>query len=303
MTDYSGGIHVSGNNVNFHDRVAGRDQFNGVPERPESPPKAAAEPPRPAGPSRTAEVGVLAILDEEIRAVQAQLQQMREYRERRLRHGPLAREAWLPGRGGEPIRVAAVQTLSQGTESAGIAYRGLVDEYNPQVVLLVGIAGGIGKKIKVGDVVISDEVISYDHRREAPGRTYHRGQAQAVAAPLRYRLNDFLADTPSEQPRRDGETFHLYRGPVASGNAVITDAKSEIRLWLTEFNEKVLAVETEAAGVAQSFHEMSAGDMMPRGWLTIRGISDVADRRKGWAYHDLAARHAAEAMAMLLPYL
>lgn len=305
MTDTSGGFHVSGTNVNFHGPVAGRDQWNGVPERAAPPRKAAAEPAEPAGPgrSRPADVGVLTILDEEIRAVQAELQRMRDYRERRLRHGPLAREAWVPRRGGEPIRVAAVQTLAQGTESAGIAYRELVDEYNPEVVLLVGVAGGIGKKINVGDVVISDEVISYDARREGPGRTYHRGQAQEVAAPLRHRLNDFLAGTPSEQPRRDGETFRLYRGPVGSGNAVITDVKSELRRWLSEFNEKVLAVETEAAGVARSFHEMSERDTAPRGWLTIRGISDAADRRKGWAYHELAARHAAEVMAMLLPYL
>jgi len=300
VSDISGGIHVSGNHVTFHGPVAGRDQWNGVPEREPSPRQAGAE---PAAPGRTAEVGVLTILDEEIRAVQAELQRMRDYRERRLGQGPLAREAWVPARSGERIRVAAVQTLVQGTESAGIAYRELVGEYNPSVVLLVGIAGGIGKKIKVGDVVISDEVISYDHRREAAGRTYRRGQAQAVAAPLRHRLNDFLAGTTSEQRRPEGETFHLYRGPVGSGNAVITDARSEIRRWLTAFNEKVLAVETEAAGVAQSFHEMSAQDSAPRGWLTIRGISDTADRRKGWAYHELAARHAAEVMTLLLPYL
>ena len=44
----------------------------------------------------------------------------------RVRHGPLAREAWLPAPGGDRIRAAAVQTFTRGTESAAIAYRGLV---------------------------------------------------------------------------------------------------------------------------------------------------------------------------------
>jgi adenosylhomocysteine nucleosidase len=92
-------------------------------------------------------------------------------------------------------------------------------------------------------------------------------------------------------------------GPIGAGNAVVTDAGSEIRHWLRTFNERVLAVETESAGVAQSFHETVRQDTAPRGWLTVRGISDTADRHKGHAHHDLAARRAAEVMAMLLPHL
>lgn len=298
MSDISGGIHVSGNQVGFSGPVAGRDMYLGaVPAAPAPGPAAVARP------SRSADVGVLTILDEEIRAVQAELQRMRDYRERRLRYGPLAREAWLPGPGGRPIRVGAVQTFTRGTESAGLAYRGLVAEYNPAVVLLVGIAGGISRKVRVGDVVLSDEVISYDARREAAGRVHRRGQAQAIAAPLGHRLNDFLSHVPADQPGRDGNPYSVHRGPIGSGNAVVTDARSEIRRWLAEFHEKVLAVETEAAGVAQSFHESTEQDTGPRGWLTVRGVSDAADKRKGYAYHELAARHAAEVMAMLVPYL
>jgi adenosylhomocysteine nucleosidase len=293
----AGGVHNVGHNVQFHGPVAGRDMVIGA---------------APAGPSRAgpadagaivADVGILTILDEEMRAVTAALRTMHDYRERRLRHGPLAREAWLPARGGQPVRVAAVQTLTRGTESAAVAYRELVEEYNPSTVLLVGIAGGVHPKVRVGDVVLSDEVISYDARREDPDGVHRRGQAQAVAAELGHRLNDFGTATPAEQQAPGGETFRIHRGPIGSGNAVVTDAGSEIRRWLTDFHEKVLAVETEAAGVAQSFHESTQRDGGPRGWLTVRGISDVADQHKGYDHHELAARRAAEVMAMLVPFL
>jgi adenosylhomocysteine nucleosidase len=261
-----------------------------------------AEAGKPAAPVSTADVGVLTILDEEIRAVQGELQRMRDYRERRLGYGPLAREAWVPAVRGGRVRVAAVQTFTRGTESAAMAYQGLVAEYHPRIVLLVGIAGGIAKDIRIGDVVVSDEIIAYDARREARDGVHRRGQAQAVAAPLGHRLNDFFAALPPLQFGPAGESFRVFRGPIGSGNAVVTDYRSEIRRWLTVVNEKVLAVETEAAGVAQGFHE-TAGESGALGWLTVRGISDTADKRKGHSFHELASQHAAAVMAALLPFL
>jgi adenosylhomocysteine nucleosidase len=285
MTSFSG-VGAWGDNVTFNGPVAGRDMVIGAP----------APVPSPRG---AADIGVLTILDEEIRAVTAELKRMHDYRERRLRHGPLAREARFPAGGGRSVRIAAVQTLTRGTESAALAYRELAEEYNPSTVLLVGIAGGIGKDVKVGDVVVSDEVISYDARKEAADGVHRRGQAQAVAAGLGHRLNDFFADIP---PGRQ-LSFQIHRGPIGSGNAVVSDKDSEIRLWLENFHDKVLAVETEAAGVAQSFHESVVRDGGPRGWLTIRGISDTADEHKDDDFHDLAARHAAAVMARMVPYL
>jgi adenosylhomocysteine nucleosidase len=279
---------IGGGNT-FHGPVAGSMTWPG------------GERPKPS--SSGAEIGVLTVLPSEIRAVTAAFKQMYDYSERPLRHGPLAREAWLPDPTGGRVRVAAVQTLQPGTESAALAYRGLVDEYDPAAVLLVGIAGGVSPRIGVGDVVISDEVILYDPRKLVPGGVAHRGQSQPVAAELRHRVNDFFAATPVVQHRSSGESYGLHHGPIGSGNAVVTDPDAEIRRWLCQVNEKVLAVETEAAGVAQSFHESVGRDDRTRGWLTIRGISDTADLAKNDDHHDRAARHAAEVMAMLVPFL
>ncbi len=283
-------INISGGVNNF-----GHAAYHG-PVTAGNAPAAASEQSPPAGPVSTADVGVLTILDEEIRAVQSEMQRMRDYRERRLGYGPLAREAWVPATGGGRVRVAAVQTFTRGTESAAVAYQGLVAEYRPRIVLLVGIAGGIAENVRIGDVVVSDEIIAYDARREARDGAHRRGQSQAVASLLGHRLNDFFA---SGAPAQFGPAFRIHRGPIGSGNAVVTDYRSEIRQWLAAFNEKVLAVETEAAGVAQGFHE-TAGAL---GWLTVRGISDTADKKKGHSYHDLASQHAAAVMAMLVPHL
>jgi adenosylhomocysteine nucleosidase len=283
VTSISGGVNNFGGTGNFTGNVAGHD-MTVVAAAPAPGPGAADEP--------LADIGVLTVIDEEMRAVAAVLRGMDDYRVRRLDSGPIAHEARLTGRDGRPLRIAAVQTLTRGTESAALACRALTEAYGNSVILLVGIAGGVAKDVKIGDVVIGDNIISYDARKVTPEGTQRRGQSQVVSAVLGHRLNEFFSAGPHT-------AFPVHRGPIGSGNAVVADPAAEIRLWLHHVNDKVLAVETEAAGVAQSFHEMAR----LAGWLTIRGISDTADQTKNDDDHATAARHAAEVMAMLAPFL
>jgi adenosylhomocysteine nucleosidase len=256
--------------------------------------------PEPA--SRKAAVAVITVLSEEMRAVVGVLQLLHGYRSRTLDAGSTAHEAFVETAEGR-VDVAAVQTLRQGPNSAASAFEAVVREYRPLTVLLVGIAGGIGKDVQVGDVVISEQVITYDSRREAADGIHRRGQAQDVSKWLGHRLHDFGLVAPDRMTGPDGKVFRVWRGPVGSGGAVITDRKHEIRRWLNTVNEKVLAVETEAAGVAQAFHEFSRTADGPLGWLTIRGISDLADKRKGHSDHQRASDNAALVMRVLLPHL
>jgi adenosylhomocysteine nucleosidase len=250
-----------------------------------------------------ANIGILTVIEEEMTAVARVLQSMLDYETRRLGDdGPLVHEARLQV-GSDAIRLAATQTLDRGNRTSGLAFDRLVRGYEPAVVLLVGIAGGVHPDVRVGDVVISDQVVYYDARREAADGTHRRGQSHTVAAALGHRLNEFFSATDRQAQMPDGTLFRLFRGPVGSGEAVVTDVNSETRHWLGTFHEKVLAVETEAAGVAQAFHEQSGGRRPTLGWLMIRGISDTADAAKGHRDHALAACHAAAAMQLLLPHL
>lgn len=279
MTTINGGFNNLGGSNNFYGPVAGNDVTIAGDRANKSD-------------APLAEIGVLTVIDEEMRAVTGVLAGMDGYRTRRLADGPLAHEARLTSVDGRPLRIAAVQTLTRGTESAALACRALVEAYGPSTVLLVGIAGGVATDVRIGDVVVADNIISYDARKVTPDGTRHRGQAQLVPAPIGHRLNEFFRLEP-------GVRYRVHRGPIGSGNAVVADPEAEIRHWLYHVNDKVLAVETEAAGVAQSFHETSR---LP-GWLTIRGISDTADQSKNDDDHAIAARHAAQVMAILVPFL
>lgn len=248
-----------------------------------------------------ADVGILTVLTEELRAVVNVLRRQPGYRTDSLRDGTQVHRAEVPGDGG-PVRVAATQTLEPGPQSAAAAYRRLQDNVDPTTILLVGIAGGIRPDLQVGDVVIADEVIYYDARRETAEGARRRGKSHPTSPVLRHRVNDFFLRFG---PTIDvgGGPVRVLRGPVGSGAAVMADANSDIRAYLRAFNEKTLAVETEAIGVGQAFYERIDAERSLTGWLTIRGISDLADRSKGHGDHQLASDHAAAVMERLIPLL
>jgi adenosylhomocysteine nucleosidase len=279
--------------VNVHGNVAGRVDRHEAPGRSR------------AGSStrRRADVGILTVLTEELVAVVEQLERYRNYQSVQLPGGVQAHVAEVPADDGRALRVAAMQTLDRGPRSATVAFERLQKVFGPSVVLLVGIAGGIRRDLAIGDVVIADEVVYYDARREAADGPHRRGQSQPMTAALRHRLHEFFRRYGDAVPLGGDDSVPVRRGPIGSGDAVVTDSGSDILDFLRRFNEKTLAVETEAAGVGQAFYEYLDRERALHGWLTIRGISDLADRAKGHDRHRFAAQRAALVMDRLLPLL
>jgi adenosylhomocysteine nucleosidase len=265
------------------------------------PPAQALAPDAGQPPGRRADVGILTVLSVEMRAVVEVLMRNAGYHTELLPDGSRAHEARI-GPPGHQLAVATIQALAPGPYSAAAGYSRLRERYRPSVLLLVGIAGGIHPDVAVGDVVIGTQVIYYDARKETPAGPVRRGETKPVAAELGHRLNDFLLGGP-DVAVGPGSTVRVHCGPIGSGSAVVAYADAELRRYLADFNDKTLAVETEAAGFGQAVYEDANRDGSLRGWLTVRGISDLADAHKHDGGHELAARNAAAVMERLVPYL
>jgi adenosylhomocysteine nucleosidase len=256
---------------------------------------------------RRADVGVITVLDEEMRALVAALRGAGNVRVEVHDDGSRCHEADIDA-SGRRVRIAATQAAGPGQRRAVLAFQRLQRDYAPAIVALVGIAGGVRPSLRLGDVVVATEVIYYDLRKETAAGTLRRGETRPVPIRVKHAINHFFSSNGN--PYRasfddpDGVTRpgNVLPGPIASGEAVVADARSEIRRYVQRFNDKTMAVETEAGGVAEAFHEMAEGSGI-KGWLSIRGISDLADARKGDAYHDIASWHAAEILLEMLPYL
>ncbi|MBB6345205.1 adenosylhomocysteine nucleosidase [Nonomuraea muscovyensis] len=205
-------------------------------------------------------------------------------------------------------RIAAFRALSQGQRSTVMAFNHLRRHYNPAVIVLTGIGGGIHANAAIGDVVVATRVVYYDLRKETPDGTRRRGEEREAPSAMGHAVNMFFTDhgepATFQATHDDGNThnFLVHTGPIGSGETVIADAESEIVHYLKAYNDKVLAVEMEAGGLTQAFHEQD-GPQAVRGWAVVRGISDDASEGKNDACHDIAARHAATVLRSLIPYL
>jgi adenosylhomocysteine nucleosidase len=254
------------------------------------------------------DIGVITVLSEETKAVTTMLAAAGSCTQRTCDSGLRFREARIET-AGKYVTVAATQTLDRGQRAAVIAFEQLRQHYAPAVVVLVGIAGGISAAVRLGDVVVVQEVIYYDIRKETAGEVVRRGQGRPVPAAIRHAINAFFSDhgepyrASIKDPAGTSRTCHVLPGPIGSGEAVVADKDSAIRQYLAAFNDKTLALETEAGGIAEAFYAMAGTGIPGGGWLAIRGISDHADTGKDDAYHEIASRHAAAILHQMLPYL
>lgn len=254
--------------------------------------------PAEADAARRAGVGVITVLSEEASAVREVLDL------HRVSKGGLPfMEGHLDARG-RNIDIAAIRTLSMGPRSTVVAFDHLRRHYSPSVIALTGIGGGIHPDAVIGDVVVTTRVIYYDQRRETPTGPRPRGEAPEAPAAIGHALNAYFTDygEPAVFDDEAGGQYRVHTGPIGSGDAVIADSDSHIIRYLADFNEHTLAVDMEAGGLSQAFHEQ-AGETAVRGWVVVRGISDDASEHKNHDHHHLAARRAALVLRTLLPYL
>jgi adenosylhomocysteine nucleosidase len=208
------------------------------------------------------------------------------------------------------LRIVATQTQSQGQRSTMAALENLRRHYNPRLWALVGIAGGLHDvHARIGNVIVSTDVVYYENRKIDPRDTRRRGEHRQAPAHIVHAVNAYFTDhgTPAriggQMTAHAGDQYEVYPGVIGSGEAVIADRASDIRTYLTTYHERVLAVDMEAGGLSQYWQENSVHGTANPGWVVIRGVSDNADEEKGHSHHELASRNAAHVLSRLLPYL
>ncbi|MFF4176304.1 hypothetical protein [Streptomyces sp. NPDC001750] len=254
----------------------------------------------------TWDIGIVTILSEELRALCDELKL-----ERHKEPGGLYFYRGEHSTPDSTLRIVATQTQSQGQRSTMAALENLRRQYAPRLWALVGVGGGIhDEHARIGNVIISTEVVYYENRKINPlGDVRRRGEHRQAPAQVVHAVNAFFAEygTPArihgQLASQSSQEYAVYPGLIGSGEAVIADRDSDIRRYLAHYNEKVLAVDMEAGGLSQYWQENSIHDEMNPGWIVVRGVSDNADEEKGHAHHELASRNAAHVLRLLLPFL
>ena len=198
-------------------------------------------------------------------------------------------------------RVVLVQPLGMGRVEATAATADALRRWRPDHVLLVGIAGGMAQSgVRLGDLLIADQIVDYEQQRVGPGDsdvqvryTVHRADARLLGAAM----NLLGTRWQRTKAKRLGSGSPKRRiGPIATGDKIVSREG-----FLSELREdwpKLIGVEMEAGGVAAACFQ----DSRRPGFFMVRAVSDLADERKAsppvqrWRSYacDLAASFAIE---------
>lgn len=198
-------------------------------------------------------------------------------------------------------RCAATFVGDMGLEKAALATDRFTKRHQPTTIVMLGIAGGIDKDVKLGDVVVVDSATNYLDRGKAVegtqdtftfemGGNSYRCSENLVRAvqDLEFAHYQLYQEWQEEAKKRresevalkqwQGEEFRdkpvYINGPIASGPLVVSS--ESFTQWLKTHNRNFLAVEMEGAGMLSAVY--SNAD--PQRTLILRGISDHADAEK-----------------------
>lgn len=201
------------------------------------------------------------------------------------------------------LRIGIVSLDEMGPVAAGVVACAAIKRFCPSLVVSAGIAGGISKDVKIGDVVVADQVWSMENGKRVDGNgpdDWFQPEMKVVASGggLRQSVRKALRGSKFSSlvleswKNSDGAMVSkLHFGPVACSSAVIGSSKSKSAIL--ERERKTLAVEMEAYGVGKAVERELDRSC---DFLVIKGISDLADSDKG----DFDREFAAHAMAVAL---
>ena len=192
---------------------------------------------------------------------------------RRVSHA--GREFWQGDLHGWPV----VLGLSKiGKVAAATTAAVLIERFKVGRIVFTGVAGGLGLRVNVGDVVVATDFVQHDLDASPLYPRYQvplYGKTRFDADPNLTALL-FKAACTALAPSQDHLPFpgaSVHQGLVASGDRFVSSASEAdaLRTALARAGHPVLAVEMEGAAVAQVCHDYGVP------FAAVRTISDRAD--------------------------
>ncbi len=184
----------------------------------------------------------------------------------------------------------AIAELGEGAVNAAALTTQIVGWLRPEVLLFVGVAGGLKDDIEIGDVVVGTKVYAIHGGKQTPDGFHARPEVWHGSNRLVQAARSAL---------RDMADVRGHRKPIACGDVVLADDKSALAEHIRRHYSDACAIEMEGSGAAHAAHLNGQLDA-----LVIRGISDRANRNKHKAdasgSQQLAAKQAAAVAVAVL---
>ncbi|GAB2719920.1 5'-methylthioadenosine/S-adenosylhomocysteine nucleosidase family protein [Comamonas sediminis] len=176
-----------------------------------------------------------------------------------------------------------------GLAGAQESVRRSIEAIDPTEVIMVGIAFGVDdKKQKIGDVLVSKQVLLYEPQRVSVDfELTSRGDKVSAST----RLLGWVA----EAELKWNDNFEIQTGLILSGEKLIDNA--QFKSELIRIAPEAIGGEMEAAGVYVS------SQIAKKDWIIIKGICDWADGEKSKGKEENQKIAANSAVSFLISML
>lgn len=223
--------------------------------------------------------GVICAMPEELKELLAQLNDKQEHQ--------LAGKKYYEGTIGQATVVLVESGI--GKVEAGITTEHLIVDFQADVVINSGSAGGIGSNQHVGDVVISTETAYHDV--DATAFNYAYGQLPA-GQPARYQASKKWGDALAKAGSQTG--LNIERGLIVSGDQFV--ASSAAIEQIKKHFPDALSAEMEGAAVGQVAFDHDTP------YVVVRAMSDTADEDAGQSFDEFIIEAGKRSANMLLEF-
>ncbi|CUS26479.1 methylthioadenosine nucleosidase [Paucilactobacillus oligofermentans DSM 15707 = LMG 22743] len=173
-----------------------------------------------------------------------------------------------------------------GKVEAGITTEHLISEFNVDIVINSGSAGGIGEGLKVGDIVVSTETAYHDVDVTAFGYDY----GQLPGQPVTFKASKEWSEAIIKAGESTGLT--VLSGLIVSGDQFV--ANSDTIASIKAKFPNALSSEMEGAAVGQ----VSNDHNIP--YVVVRAMSDTGDEEASVSFDDFIIDAGKRSAKMLL---
>ncbi|WP_024625010.1 5'-methylthioadenosine/adenosylhomocysteine nucleosidase [Lactiplantibacillus fabifermentans] len=173
-----------------------------------------------------------------------------------------------------------------GKVQAGMTTALMITNFDVDVVINSGSAGGIGEGLSVGDVVVATKTAYHDV--DATAFDYEYGQLPQQ--PLYYETDANWVKQIIAAAEATG--LNAKTGLIVSGDQFIA-SQAQIKQILTHFPD-AMSSEMEGAAIGQACHQFNTP------YVVIRAMSDVGDEDAGVTFDEFILEAGKKSAAMLL---
>ena len=162
-------------------------------------------------------------------------------------------------------------TSGVGKVNAARTTQILIDNYGVDLIINVGVAGGVNNILNIGDIVIGEKLVQHDF--DITAFDHEKGYIPKVGVYIN--SDEYLVKLASNV--LDEEEINYQKGVIASGDIFCTEEAMSMKI-ANKFN--ALCVEMEGASIAQ----VCFLSHIP--FIVIRSISDVPNNKNVSTYEE-----------------